>query len=327
MDTTAGEANELRTWSLFGLRLASDHPFLTQLHPTDGEPELTLRSVSAAPLPPGWERLPSSYASPAMIDDEQHFLTIVTTERCTVFRFTEVVDFFVFGDEILCHLHDSAYAYMVELHFLGFVMAYWFERRGAPAIHAAAVVVDDAAIGFLSTNKGGKSSLAASFMQGGHPLLTDDILAIERAGEHFVARPSYPQMRMWPEQAQHFVGDAASLAQVHPRLSKRRVPVGPHGLGAFCDAKRRLRRLYVPERQDGGEITFTTLPFGEAVFALARYSFLTDIVEHVGLHRSRFAVLADLVRTVGVRRVAYPSGMERLPEVVRAIQDDARAAG
>nr|MBA3890929.1 hypothetical protein [Gemmatimonadaceae bacterium] len=285
--------------SLFGFRMASDHTFLTRLAPAEaGTPELTLRSVSESPLPPGWDSKPRAYESTAKIDDQQSFLSIIVAEECTIFRFTEVVDFFIFPTEIVYQLLDAEYAFMVELHFLGFVLSYWLERRRIPAIHAAAVVVDERAVGFISTNKGGKSSLAASFMAAGHALLTDDIMAIDRTQSEYIVRPSYPQMRMWPEQATFFLGSYETLQQVHPRLTKRRVPVGSGGLGTFRATSAPLGRIYLPQRRDGGGITFTDLSLSEAVFALARYSFLTDIVEHVGLHRKRFAVLADVARAV-----------------------------
>ncbi len=57
------------------------------------------------------------------------------------------------------------------------------------------------------TEPSGKSSLAASFMQNGHPLLTGDILPLEQNTDGaFFARPGYPIMRMWPEEALRFLG-------------------------------------------------------------------------------------------------------------------------
>ena len=275
-------ANTPSTWSLYGVRLTSAHDFVNAVPragpvvPADAA-ELTFADVTEAPLPPGWERTPHRYASRVMIDDDTSFLYVLDVGECSVLRFSEVVDFFVWPGRILCHRHDPAYDFMVELHLLGFVMAYWLERRGVLALHAAGVTVDGHAVGLLATNAGGKSSLAASLMRVGHPLLSDDILPIELAGATPLARPSYPQMRMWPETARHFVGSDA-LAPVHPRLDKRRVPVGPGGFGAFDPLARPLAVLYLPERVDGGSTTLSDLPFAEAVFALERYAFLAGML-------------------------------------------------
>jgi hypothetical protein len=233
------------------------------------------------------------------------------------------VDFFIWPDRILCRLLDREYGYMVELHLLGFVMSAWFEARGVVAIHGAGVTLGDEAIGFLSTNKGGKSSLAASFMQAGHALLSDDILPIEAIDGAYMARPSYPQMRMWPDQARHFWGSFEDLETIHPNLDKRRIPVGQGGFGTFCDERRRLTCLYVPERREAGDVVVTALSFAESVFALTRYAFLVNLMEHLDRDRSRFGTIARIAHAVPVRRVAYPNGVDRLPEVVAAITEDA----
>jgi hypothetical protein len=330
--TPAAGLPPVRDHALYGLRLRSEHVFANHVPLADPAPAceqhvdretLPFHYVVEAPLAAGWETSAPTYRSTTLIDEETSFLYVVQHDGCTVFRFSEVVDFFIFPDRILCRVIDTAYAYMIELHLLGFVLSAWFEARGVAAIHGAGVTLGDEAIGFLSTNKGGKSSLAASFMQAGHALLSDDILPIESHEGVVTARPSYPQMRMWPDQARHFWGSVEDLETVHPHLDKRRIPVGDGGFGTFCDERRRLTCLYVPERRDGGGIEITGLSFAESVFALTRYAFLATIMEHVDRDRSRFALLSRIALAVPVRRVVYPSGVERLPEVVAAITEDA----
>ena len=318
---------DVAEWSLYGVRLRSEHRFVNNVlredrAPAPSEDTVRFTYVAEAPLPPGWERTPPAHASSAMIDDDTSFLYVIDVGDCTVLRFSEVVDFFVWTDRILCRLLDPEYRFMVELHLLGFVMAYWLERRGILALHAAAVAVHGHAIGFLATNAGGKSSLAASLMRDGHPLLSDDILPVERGGRRPLARPSYPQMRMWPETARHFVGTTA-LAQVHPRLEKRRVPVGHQGFGRFERNAQPLAVLYLPERAEDGGVMFSDVPFGEAVFALERYAFLAPMLTDTGLQRHRFSTVATVAARVPLRRVSYPSGLDRLPEVAMSIVADA----
>ncbi len=313
-----------RRWSIYGLVVTTPHPFANRLAATDAPADLWIRPVAAPPLPTGWDEAAPGYRSPAMIDDHQHFLDVIVTPHATVFRFTEVVDFFVLEDGIAYQLHDDAYDYMVELHLLGFVLAYWLERAGWPALHASSVVVDERAIAFLSSHGGGKTSLAATMLQRGYPLGSDDIVALTPAPAGFLARPGYPQMRMWPEQARHFVGHDA-LEQVHPGLTKRRVPVGAAGFGTFDGPLRPLTALYLPARQDGGAITFETMPPAQALFQLVRHTFLVGIVEGAGLAARRFATLAEVVGRVPLRVVRYPNGLDLLPEVVERIADDARA--
>lgn len=313
-----------RCWQLFGLSITSPHRFVNRLAPGERAPDLWFRPVEEDPIDPAWTGATPGYRSPIMIDDQQHFLDVVVAPEATVFHFSEVVDFFVLADGIAYRLHDEAYAYMVELHFLGFVMSYWLERQGWPALHASAVVVDDRGVGFLSNHGGGKTSLAATLLRAGHALLSDDVLALRPGGGAVVGRPGYPQMRMWPDQARHFVGHD-DLELVHPLLTKRRVPIDDGGFGCFDGSHRPVAALYVPERHDGGDIVISDMAPGEAVFALARHSFLTGIVEGIGLAPSRFETLSRIVRQVPVRTLRYPNGLELLPKVVDHVLADVRA--
>lgn len=313
-----------RRYALYGIVVTTPHRFANRLVDTDAPPDLWIRPVDAPPLKAGWDAPTPGYRSPAMIDDRQHFLDVLVTQAATVFRFSEVVDFFVLADGIAYQLHDPAYDFMVELHLLGFVLSYWLERAGWPAVHASSVVVDGSAIAFLSNHGGGKTSLAATMLHLGHPLGSDDIVALTVADDGIVARPGYPQMRMWPEQAAHFVGHDV-LERVHPGLTKRRVPVGRGGLGTFDGELRPLTALYLPQRREGGDIAFETMPPSQALFELVRHTFLVGIVEGSGLANARFASLAHVVRRVPMRIVRYPDGLDRLPEVAERIATDARA--
>lgn len=215
---------------------------------------------------------------------------------------------------------------VVEVQLLGIVLACWLEWQGIPALHASAVVVDDRAVAFLSTGGGGKSSSAVALMQAGNPLLADDIVPLERSGEAFVGRPGYPQMRMWPEQAEHFLGYYESLELVYPGYTKRRVPVEENGLGPFCAASRPLACLYLPERREvvdwGVRTEITPVPRREALMALIAHSFVPHLVEAMGLQPRRLSFFAELTARVPVRRIFYPSGLDHLPRVRRAIQSD-----
>ena len=206
------------------------------------------------------------------------------------------------------------------------MLSFFLERRGIPALHASAVAVGDRAVAFLSGNRGGKSALAASLAQAGHPLLTDDILPVKPAAGHFLGLPGYPAMRMWPDEAEHFLGHYRDLELVHPQLDKRRVAVGPAGFGTFCAEARPLACLYIPERRDpaawGDGVEITPLRPTAALMELVRNAFTARAVEALGWQRSRLMVLGDLVQRVPVRRLIYPSGFQRLPQVRQAILRD-----
>jgi len=317
------------TYRLFGLTLATDYPFASHLTPATGAPDLTFTCMHTAPLSDGWEQGIPSHSSAYRTENGESIAYLYRLADCDVLRFTRIADYYLWPARIACHLWHPAYRYLVEIHFLGPVLSLWLERRGIPMLHASAIVVHGGAVGFLSANSAGKSALAAALVQAGCPLLTDDILPVEHCGDVFLGRPGYPQMRLWPDEAQHFLGHYEDLALVHPAYDKRRVPIGQGGFGAFCDVPQPLACIYLPERRDardhGTQIEILPLSRRDAVMELVRHSFVASVVECLGLQAQRLEFFAQVVQQVPIRRLIYPSGFEYLPLVREAILTDMAA--
>jgi hypothetical protein len=326
------EEGEIRRYRLLGLTLETSFRFATPLPPSPHPPDLRFSLEAGGPLPPGVTPSKPDFESPIRIESGAPLVALYRAPDEDRLSFPEVADFQVGDRTIRCRLLDPEYAYMVEIHLLGVVLSYWLERRGIPVLHASAVSVDDRAVGFMATNRGGKSSLAISLVERGHPLLSDDLLGLQEAGSGWETRPGFPSMRMWPDLAERVMGAGwEALPLAHPRFSKRRVPVGAGGFGRFLDRSQPLACLYLPERQDPGEIgedgpavRVETLPPAQAVMELIRGSFLLRIPQAAGFAPNRLRLFSDLVGRVPVRRLVYPSGFGLLPEVTDRILEDLR---
>jgi hypothetical protein len=246
-----------------------------------------------------------------------------------VIGFTGVAEFHLSPKGIVAYVLKPAQELLLELRLLGVVLGLWLELQGLVVLHSSAAVVDDKAMAFCSSNRGGKSSLAGTLVQLGHPLLSDDILALENIDGRIAAHAGYPQMRMWSDLAQHFLGPDIDLDPVLPGHEKLRVPVGAQGLGSFCDQARPLGCLYLPARQDmtagsGLDIVITPLPRRDALVELLRRGFVSRLAEALGGAERRLDFLANLVRQVPVYRLIYPSGfrhLERVGQELLAFQD------
>lgn len=317
-------------YRLFGLTLETDFAFRTPLPTTDAAPDLRFTCTREAPggdAPPATD---PAFTSRGRLESGAPTLTLYRRPGSDLIRYTEVADFHLDDDRIHCHLLDPRYDYMVEIHLLGLVFAYWFERRGIPVLHASGVSVDGRAAVFIATNKGGKSSLAGGLMRAGHPLLSDDVIGIQSGSRGFEGRPGFPSMRLWPDQAAHFHEDWEGLGLAHPRFDKRLVPVGDAGFGSFHDAPAPLGALYLPDRRPSraGDPVVELIPLSprEAVLELVRGSFLPRLVQEVGLAPARLATFARLAAAVPVKRLVYPEGVAFLPTVCAAIEEDLRSA-
>jgi len=314
---------------VFGLTLASDFLFVNRLAPGRGNVDVVFSVIGSPPLGPGFiERIEPVHVSPEYYSEGEHFLYVYRDrlENCDILRFTGVADFYLLPGRILCHLLDAEYAHLIEIHLLGRVLSFWLERHGIVALHASAVVAGGHAIGFLASQSGGKSSIAASLMCQGHPLLSDDVLALHESNIGFMCHPGYRQMRMYPDMAEAFVGRYCDSPRVHPACTKRRISVGDDGFGSFCEEARPVRCLYLLDRRDeapeGRAITITPVSSAEGVVALVGNSFLPYMLEAMGCQRQRLAFLARVVRQIPIRRIVYPTGWESLGSVQQALLED-----
>lgn len=318
-------SHNLPTYRLYGMTLATDFDFANRLLTGSGSPDLTFACVSSAPLAEEWDQAEPAYVSPPRKNGLSVILIYRVGEDCWVIRFP-TADFYLWPDRILCHLPNPEHHYLVEIQLLGVVLACWLELRGIPALHASAVKRNGRTAAFLSTSEGGKSSLAATMMKAGSSLLTDDILPVRRSDGLYLGQCGYPTLRMWPDQARHFLRDYEELSIVHPAYSKRRVPVGRDSFGTFCGVAEPLACLYLPERRNpdewGTQIEFRSASRLEAMMALITHSFAVHMVEALGVHRQRWEFFAEMVAHVPVRKVIYPSGFDYLPYVQEAILND-----
>jgi hypothetical protein len=321
----------LQRYRLFGLQLESQFSFRSRLGAGGTSPaDLVFVCEETA----GQKALPELsgcvYRSQSRTVNGETAFSLHRSAGFEVLRFTGVADFHLEPDRIVACPVTWESGLLLEIHLLGPVLSYWLERRGLVTLHASAVAVGPHAVAFISTHGGGKSGLAASLLHTGHPLLSDDLVPIEHREGTFLARPGYPQMRMWPDEAIHFLGRYEDLPVAHPDLSKRRVPIGsPEGFGTFHDAPLPLACLYLLDRRPESDspIEIRAVSPRDALIELLRHSFTPLLVEAAGLQPARIDLLSRLVLSVPVKRLRYPSGFDRLPQVAEAVRHDLERNG
>ncbi|HEX4934195.1 MAG TPA: hypothetical protein VFV33_13490, partial [Gemmatimonadaceae bacterium] len=133
--------------------------------------------------------------------------------------------------------HDLA-----SMDILGRVMATMLHAEGAVTLHASAVAIDGAAIGFMAPKFTGKSTLAAALTYEGAQLVSDDALAI-LPGSPIRVVPGVPSVRLREESAAHF-----------PRTKELRAPDLP--------------RWRVVDTMQGDEVASRPLPLA-ALYVIA----------------------------------------------------------
>jgi hypothetical protein len=110
--------------------------------------------------------------------------------------------------------------------------------RGYEVLHVSAVSGNGGAAAFAGASGAGKTRLASRLVARGASFLTDDVLAVEAAGDHVLAHPGPAFMAIRPD-------DTAMLAEIGGRLgaavgSSDKAHVSPPARGGVT----RLRAIY-----------------------------------------------------------------------------------
>jgi hypothetical protein len=305
------------TYNIYGLRVRSDLPLPVASVPDDGRVDLIVRYRGASPRP----RAPRP---PAMTLDwrqlEQRWLLCYHT------RAGEELEFAFNPEasriEIRCTMPEMTDD--ISALLVGAGLATALHLRGVPVLHAAAVAVDGKAILVAGPAGAGKSTLTATLVGKGLPLLAEDLAVLTFGENAIVVQPGYPRLRLCPD-ATLVVGKAAPDL---PRVFNAFVPddkrwLDPAALaGGFCATPAPLGAIYLlaPRRPDGKILTIESLPPHRAGLALLDHLYGARWLRIPKAKALEWC--ARIASRTPVRMVHAPPGLDRVRETADAIVAD-----
>ena len=308
-----------------GLILESNVP-LPELTPANGEePECAFQLLSAqgpGPVSCHWFhhwRFPNGEVWPSFA-------------RCAggyLLRFPDLADFSVDvdGREIVCVAEPETSPDTLRHLLLDQVLPLVLNLQGREVLHATAVLTPRGVCAFTGPTGTGKSTLAASFLFAGYPVLSDDCLVLEENRELILATPAYPGLRLWEDALEVLCEDTGHSFPVAHYTSKRRLtPVGH--LGDFPTGPHPVARIYClgrpAESEEGDDLAdpfIEHLSCREGFMELVVHIFRLDITDRRMLIR-QFSFLERVVSRVPVRRFHLPNAFSSLPTAREAILAD-----
>jgi hypothetical protein len=305
--------------SIYGVRVTSDIP-LAFAASTESDASRVLAEVS-------------------FVDGDDHDFARFVAGRTVgdSFVFEEAVDgtaylrwprFYEFavaadGSRIACRPLDGCDVSVLQNFLFGQALAVALVRQGIEPLHAAALVMGDAAVAFLGDCTYGKSTLLASFTDAGYRALTDDMLILDRRDGGLYAMPGGGRVKLQPDSARLFFDDGAGI-RLTPSTQKRAF--------TFDDSKQQrasapLRLLYLlptpAERDDARAIEIRPVSPAAIVPALVANTFTTHMVSRERLAR-QFEHATAVASRVDAFQLYYPTGLDHLPAIRRAIGQHAR---
>lgn len=279
--------------------------------------------------PPGGRASPSDDHTTwhESVPDDTGQVLRVTRDSVGAFRFlyTDGVRFHIAPDGRTVGMYwpeNLTLADAVE-YLLGPVIAFVLRMRGVVCLHASAVAAGDECFAVLAPGGHGKSTTAAACARRGLPVLTEDVLALQRRNGRFWAMPGYPRVRLWPEAVEALFGSADALPRLTPdndTWDKRYLDLNGPGY-TFQSEPLPLRTMYTHQREENPSPSFERLSTAEALVTLIGNVYSLSRPEPAQ-RASEFGFLEQMARSVPVKRYRGRYGIEHLDDHCRALHED-----
>jgi hypothetical protein len=231
-------AESPQRYYVYGITLHSDIPLAL---PTDGSGELArieLRTAPAAYFSDAQRELPAEQ------DSGSWYRFGHLPDHSSYVRWEGVGEFLVSagGHQITARQFDEASPESFQVYLLGQALSFALVKCGFEPLHATTVVVNGEAIAFLGESGSGKSTLAACFLEAGHGMLTDDLPILKKIAGVFMAYPGPPRIKLYPELARRFLGNASNGVAMNSETRKLILPLGMSPAPAPLESALRPRR-------------------------------------------------------------------------------------
>jgi hypothetical protein len=223
------------------------------------------------------------------------------------------------GTEIWAKWTDPLTIEDAATYLLGPVRGFVMLLRGIVCLHASAIAVDGKAIALLGPAGSGKSTTAAAFSERGYSILAEDVVTLDDRGDHFLVRPGYPCIRLWPASVKALYGSETHLPKLTPNWDKcyldlkNQFHAEPLPLAAIYHLGERRHDVVAPLVQ--------SLDRSEGLLSLIANTYATKLMDKQ-MRAREFELLTRVLNNVRLRRVTPHADPVRIPELCDTILND-----
>ena len=317
---------------IYGLRIAANRAIpglLPSLH-SDAEFDLRVRLKGTPAFPPGASPSPADffYTSPHTGSDGQPALRVARLAGGAYFGlfYSDGARFAVDreGREVWADWPEGYSLEDAATYLVGPVIGFVLRLKGITPLHASAIAIEDQAIALVGVAGAGKSTTAAAFAHRGYAVLSDDVVPLHDAQDHFLVAPGYPRVNLWPDSVRALLGSEDALPRITPTWGKHYLALDQNGrrfqskqlpLGAVYFLGERDPDLTAPQIEE--------VAAGEALMTLVANTYVNYLLDRDMRHRE-FDLLSRLVAGVPVRRLRPLDDSSGVLAMCDAIAGDAR---
>jgi hypothetical protein len=295
------------------------------------------RVESAIPLPelPTWseaqewntdEAIQIELQEPSLDDIAAGFCT--NSEDGVSLRVKGVAGFRVNSgaDHVAVQPEEGVDPLLLRSHLFGSVLAILCYRRGLFPLHGSCVLLDGEAVVFSGASGAGKSTLATALARRGHPLLCDDVCAIDLSNPRRpMLRPAFPRVKLLPDAIDCFqLGEAVTYSQSAQGSKGHFGMAAMHTLEAIQQPVR-LGAIYALDKPAGDRASRSPLWGKDAFVFIESQAHRGWMGRNLGLHEQLFGHIAILAAKVPVYRLDRPCDLNRVDEVACLVESEHNA--
>jgi hypothetical protein len=225
------------------------------------------------------------------------------------------------ADRITVQPEEGVDPLLLRAYLFGSVLAILCYRRGLFPLHGSCVLLDSKAVVFSGASGAGKSTLATALALRGHPLLCDDVCAIDLGNAKWpMLRPAFPRVKLLP--------DAIDCFQMGEIVTYSRATDGPKGHVGMAaiqslDAVQEpvpLGAIYALDTPAGDQVGRSLLRGKDAFAFIESQAHRRWMSRNLGLGEQLFGHIAMLAATVPVYRLHRPCALDRVDEVACLVE-------
>jgi hypothetical protein len=226
------------------------------------------------------------------------------TPDTALFHFPEVASYLVkCGKQITITPAKNADENRIRLFLLGTAAAMLLHQRGILPLHASGIRTAKGAVLFTGHSGFGKSTLMATFLDRGYPMLTDDLAAITLdANQQPLVFPGFPHLKLWADSAEKLNKPITGQQRIQLEFDKYSVPVTT----SFDNKPLPLHSVYVLTSNNAARMYLRPLPAAGRFNAILDHTWQKLTLKQMNRHADHFRLAATIAKKVHMQRVFRP---------------------